>query len=153
MKKRRTLKPFAIMVILFFTIQFTGLAAMQPFMIQILKAYESPIPWEKAVIVLKIIENVTHVAFVCLIRFIGRRRMYLMACTGIFFSTLAISIYGFVVLPNGFNSFDQQSQSSQLENKYFGYIPLICIFVWDFFTNFGLYTIPGLYLSEILPFK
>lgn len=146
LNETRTLKPFAIMVLLFFTYHFTGLAAMKPIMVQILKAYKSPIPCEKAIIVLKIIENATHVAFVCLIRFMGRRRMYLMACTGIFFSTLTICYYGFVVLPNSFNSFDQKSHSSQLENKYFGYIPLICIFLRDFFTNFGLYTIPGLYL-------
>lgn len=43
LSRKRTLKPFFLVISLFFLAQFTGIQAMRPFTVQIMKAYNVPI--------------------------------------------------------------------------------------------------------------
>lgn len=56
---------------------------------------------------------------------------------GVFLSSLVISCYGFIYLPSGYISFDQTHRTFQLENKDLSYIPVVCLFLWSFFSFCG----------------
>lgn len=48
--RKRTLKPFFLVIFLFFLAQFTGFGAMRPYLVQILKAYKTPIKADQATV-------------------------------------------------------------------------------------------------------
>lgn len=56
--RKRTLKPIFIIMSLFFLLQFTGVAAMRPYIVQIFEAYKTPIGADYATVstVRKLIE-------------------------------------------------------------------------------------------------
>lgn len=153
LKRKANLKQFAILIPLFFLLQFTGVFAMRPFIVQILEAYESPIPLDQTAAILSFIDNLGQLASLCSVRFIGKRRLCLIMGAGIFVSTFVISCYGFIVLPSDFNSFDQQQHPFRVENQNLCYIPLICLFFWDFFSYASFFTIPWMLVSELFTFK
>lgn len=110
---------------------------MRPTIVQIFKAYESPIEFSKLAAWLSLSDNIGQFAFLFLIRFTGKRSLYLTVTTGIFLSTLVISFYGFIYLPIGFNSFDQKNQTFHQENPTLTYVPMVCLFAWSFFSYLG----------------
>lgn len=126
LKRKRVLKPFAILLAMFFLTQFTGMLSTRPFIIQIFKAYESPIEPDYAATLLSIADNLGNLTFILLVRFTGKRNLYMTMGAGIFFSSLIISIYGFIYLPSGYISFDLQKQSFELDDKQLAYIPMVC---------------------------
>lgn len=146
LKRKQTMKPFIIVMSLFVIAAFSG--AWYPFVVQIFKAYESPIAPDKAAALLSIVNNVANLVFLCLIRFTGKRYMYLTMLSGAFLCSFVICCYGFFVLPSGFNSFDH-TQTFSLENKQLGYIPFICILVWSFCLFCGVSTMPWQMVSEV----
>lgn len=136
LKRKRTLKPFAIILTMFVLAQFS-INAMRPFMVQIFKAYESQLSSDSNVIIIGIFENVANVSFMCFVRFIGRRKIYLFTNFGIFLNALIISCYGFTYLPSGYTSFDLQNQTLHQDNLILTYIPTCCLYFLTFFTYFG----------------
>lgn len=86
---------------------------------------------------MSIIDNFGQLAFLCLVRFTGKRRLYLIVTFGVFCSTLAISCFGFIYLPSGYNSFDENDASFHLENPNLAYVPMFLLFTWTFFSFCG----------------
>lgn len=83
LKRKQTIKPLIIVIALFFLGLFTGDSSMRPFFVQIFKAYDSPIPPDRAVAVVTFNANLAYIAFMCLVRFTGKRRLYLIMAIGI----------------------------------------------------------------------
>jgi hypothetical protein len=69
LKRKQTLKPFAIVMGLFFLAQFSGVFAMRPFIMQIFKAYNSPIEPDRTAAIMSLMDNLANVVFMCLVRF------------------------------------------------------------------------------------
>lgn len=88
----------------------------------------------------------------CLVKFTGKRKLYLTMLSMVFLCAAVVAGYGFAVLPNGYNSFDQ-SQHFTLENKHLAYIPFIAICVWSFCSFCIVRGLPWQMLSELFPFK
>lgn len=153
LRRKAILKPLFIVVSLFFLSQFTGDFAMKPFMVQIFKAYESPMAPDRAAGVTSVIANAATLCFICSVPLSGKRRLYLFTIAGLFLSSLVISLYGFIYLPSGYNSFNQQNQSFHLTNPNLAYIPMICLFLSSFFTFCGFNGIAWMLASELFPFK
>lgn len=153
LKRKRTIKPFIIIFTLFFLTQFTGILSMRPFMVQIFKAYNSPIEPDRAAAIMSLLDNVANVIFMCLVRFTGKRRVYLTMLSGVFVCALVVAIYGFIFLPSGYISFDRAHDAFQLENDKLSYIPLVSLFLWSFFSFCGFIGMPWMFLSELFPFK
>lgn len=70
LKRKCTLKPFAIVVTLFFLAQFSGILSMRPYMVQIFKAYGSPIAPDKAAVILSLLDNFANVAFMLMVKYV-----------------------------------------------------------------------------------
>lgn len=119
-------------------------------MVQIFKVYESPLPSEQTMVILGFLDNLASVVFICLVRLMGKRRLYLTAGFGIFISSLVITCYGFIVMPSGIVSFDQ---ANEVEGTNLAFIPVICLYFWNFFSNCGFMAMPWMLLSEVFPFK
>lgn len=85
---------------------------MRPFIMQIFKAYDSPIEPDRAAAIMSLLDNLANVVFMCLVRFTGKRRLYLSMLTGVFLCVLTIATYGFLVLPSGYISFDPTQYES-----------------------------------------
>lgn len=153
LKRKSNRKPFLIILSMFFLTNFTGDFSMRPFLAQIFKAYESPIPPDQILAITGFAINCADVIFTSLVHFTGKRRLYLTMGTGIFLSSLVIAGYGFIYLPSGYNSFDQNHRSFHLENKNPTYIPLVCLSLWGFFSYCGFTAMPSMLLTELFPFK
>lgn len=152
LKKPRTFKPFIIVLILFLVAQFTGDYAMRPVIIQIFKAYKSPIPPDQAATIMSFFDNVGNLGFMCLLRFTGKRKLYLSMATGVFLSSFIISMYGFIYLPAGYTSFDLE-EPHDVGNQNLTYIPLVCLCFWSFFSYCGFLATPWMLLAELFSFK
>lgn len=50
LQRKQTLKPFLIIMLLFFLSQFTGILAMRPYIVHILKAYDTPLSADRAAV-------------------------------------------------------------------------------------------------------
>lgn len=131
LKRRQTLRPLFIVLSLFFISSFSGPMAMSPFMVQVFKAYDSPIAPDKAVAALSVVDILATISFLCLIRFTGKRYLYLTMLTIVFLCSTIMGVYGYVFLPSGYNSFDKD-QNFVLENPQLSYIPFICIILMSF---------------------
>lgn len=152
LKRKQTLKPFGLVISLFFIAWFTGISGMGPFIVQIFKAYESPIAPDRTAAVQSFVNNVANLVFLCLLKFTGKRKLYLAMLTGILLCSAVTSIYGFMILPNGYNSFDK-TQNFTLDNKELGYIPFISIILWSFCSFCGVNSMAWQLLSEVFPYK
>lgn len=126
--------------------EFSGIAGMMPYIIQIFKAYGSPMDHNDAAIILHVVNNLAKISFLLLLRVTGKRPLYLIMLTGIFICSAVISGYGFICLPNGYNSFDHPKEIP-MGNQ----IPFVGIILWSFCTYCGVNSW-GM-LSEVFPFK
>lgn len=63
LKRKRTIKPFVIVISLFFLAQFSGMMSMRPFIVQIFKAYNSPIPPDNAAAIMSLLDNLANITF------------------------------------------------------------------------------------------
>lgn len=156
LKRQRTYKPFIIVMLLFFLADFSGSLSMKPFIVQIFKAYESPIAPDRAAAIMSFLDNMGNLTYIVLVRFTGKRRLYLTIITGVFLSSFIISCYGFIYLPNGYISFDQTDQSQpsfRLANTNLSYIPLFCLYFWSYFSYCGFIAMPWVLLAELFNFK
>lgn len=151
-KRKQTLKPLFIIVTLVCMLQISRVITIKPFILQIFKAYESPIPPDQAAAVLNFMNIIAHVIFLFVTHFIGKRRLYLTMLMAVFLSTAVLCAYGFAVLPIGYNSFSS-SKGLSLENKNLAYIPFVCIIFGSFCTFCGVSAVPSQMMSELFKFK
>lgn len=153
LKRKQTLKPFTIVMALFLIAAFSATFAMPSYIVQILKAYNVPMEPDQAAAVLSYVNNFGNISFLCLIRFTGKRYLYLTMLTILFLSALTLCGYGFMTLPNGYSSFQDLSPNFPLENKSLGYIPFVCIVLSSFCTFCGINSMPWQMISEVFPYK
>lgn len=154
LKRKQTLKPLFIVIASFFLFPFTGIVAMKPYMVQIFNAYNSPIPLDETMTLMSIFDAAGTLTMILLIRFTGKRRLYLFCMSAVLICSVTITWYGFTYLPSRYVSFDQGNREPfQLADKELAYIPYMCLITWSYFTCCGLFGIPWILLSELFPFK
>lgn len=147
--RKRTLKPFMLVITMFVICQFSGLSAMRPYLVQIFRTFSVPIDASWATVVIGILGFTANIACMCLIKPLGKRKIALISMLGTCISIVSLAIYAYQVLPPGINSFEKH----ELEQKDIGYIPLFLIYGLAFFTSFGLMPVPWMLMSEVFPFK
>lgn len=125
---------------------------MQAFIVQIYKAYETPIPPDQTAAVVTFVNNMSNIGFLVSLRFTGKRPLFLTMLGGMVVTTAILCAYGFIYLPPGYDSFDK-TQHFSLDNKPLTYIPFVCIILWSGFTYFGVNSLGWQMLSEIFPYK
>lgn len=151
LKRKKTLKPLAIVISLFIIAEFTGITGMHPFIAQIFNAYDSPFQPHHAMTIMSVVNNLANITFLCLIGFTGKRKLYLPMLAVVVLCSAITSAYGFIYLPIGYSS--NLSRKVSMQDKRLPYIPFICIILWSFCSYCGVNSMPWQMLSEVFPFK
>jgi MFS transporter, SP family, solute carrier family 2 (facilitated glucose transporter), member 6 len=149
--RKRTLKPFTLVISMFLFCQFSGMTAMRPYFVQIFQAFSVPIDASWATVVIGILGFAANIACTILIKPLGKRNIALISILGASISMTSLAIYAYKVLPAGLTSFEKHVTQDHDNNL--GYIPLALIYALAFFTSFGLMPVPWMLLSEVFPFK
>lgn len=76
-KRKRNLKPFILVILLDFFMEFSALGAWRGFMIQIIKAYGMPMKANVTTVVSSVINAAANVCFILSVKRIGKRKIYL----------------------------------------------------------------------------
>lgn len=151
MMRKRTLKPFLIVLVMFAFCQFSGLSGMRPYLVQIFDSYNVPVDSNWCTVLIGICGFVANILCMCIIKPLGKRKLALFSMVGVCVSIVSLSIYSYFVLPPGWTSFDKHEQ--KLDDHGMGYIPMIFIFILAFSTSLGMLPVPWMLLSEVFPFK
>ncbi|XP_055303169.1 facilitated trehalose transporter Tret1-like [Sitodiplosis mosellana] len=138
LKKRKNLKPFTIVVSLLSITFFSTTFAVSTYIVQIFEAYNVPMKSDIATVISNCVKLLANISYMFLIRFVGKRHLYLTMMTVLCLSTATISSYGFIILPIGYSSYPDISPNFPLDNKNLGYIPFICIISVTFCMFCGL---------------
>lgn len=69
LKEKSILRPFLIIVLLFVFAQFNGYTAMRPYILQLLKSYDCPIPYDQAATFLSVCDFFAVICLLSSIRF------------------------------------------------------------------------------------
>lgn len=152
LRRSKTMKPFFVVMSLFSIAAFTGATAMSPFIVQIMKAYASPMEPDRTATLVSIANNLGMFALLVFIRITGKRPLYLTMLSCVLLSAVVVCAYGFIWLPSGYNSFDQTKYVS-MDNEYLSYIPFVGMLLWHGFTCCGIYSVPWQWLSEAFPYR
>lgn len=91
MTKKRTLKPFALVSILFMLMQFTAMFAMRPYIVQVLSAHGISLDANLTTTIIAVIGILANVCIVLFIRSMGKRRIYLYSMVGNFLTCFGLS--------------------------------------------------------------
>lgn len=91
MTKKRALKPFALVSILFLLMQFTAMFAMRPYIVQILSAHGISLDANLITTIIGVIGILANICIVLFIRSMGKRRIYLYAIVGNFLTCFGLS--------------------------------------------------------------
>lgn len=91
MTRKRTLKPFVLVTILFLLMQFTGMFAMRPYIVPILSVHGISLNANFITIMLGILGIFANIFIVFTIRTFGKRKIYLYSMVGNFISSFALS--------------------------------------------------------------
>lgn len=86
--RRRNLWPFMLLSLAFFIVNFSGVYAVRPYLVQILKTYRTPISSNWATTAVGLAGMCGTITCVCLVAVVGKRRLYLVslgcACAAIY---------------------------------------------------------------------
>ncbi|XP_055301803.1 facilitated trehalose transporter Tret1-like [Sitodiplosis mosellana] len=152
LKRKQVLKPLFIVFSMFIIAEFSGMTGMTPFIVRIFVAYDSPISPDRAAAIQSFVNTAANILVLFLIKFTGKRKLYIFVLLVAFLCTGIISIYGFIILPNDYNSFDLSKLFSP-ENKQLAFIPFVCLIVWGFCAGCGVNSMPWQFVSEVYPSK
>lgn len=73
--RKRTLKPFILVITMFVFCQFSGLTAMRPYLVQIFQAFSVPINSSWATVAIGVLGFAANIACTCLIKTLGKRKI------------------------------------------------------------------------------
>lgn len=88
--RKRNLKPFVLLSIAFMISQFSGVFAMRPYIVQILKSYGIPISPNRATVFLGVTGICGTLTCVCIVKWVGKRRLYLASSVGLCLSIIGL---------------------------------------------------------------
>lgn len=152
--RKRTMKPFILIMVYFAITQFSGMHGMRPYLVQIFQAYNLPIDASYATVVIGVLGLLANIVCMSLIKFVGKRKLSLYSITITSLSCLSLAFYAKYMFPPGWTSFDKHENIHlAAANSGLNYIPMILFFMLAFFTSVGLAPVPWILLSELFPFK
>lgn len=143
MTERRTLKPFTLITLLFLLMQFSGMFATRPYIVQILSAHG--LSWDAnfTTVALGVIGVFANICIVFSIRLLGKRNIYLYSMFGNFLTCFGLgeslinrcfefilrfryvhiktfffsAVYGYVFFPAGWSSIENTASEATTKNE------------------------------------
>lgn len=90
-KRKRTIKPFLLVGLLYFFVEASPMIAIQPYVILVLKAYGTPINANSVTVLLAVISIVSTSFLTLTIQAVGKRRIYLISIVTITLCSFGLS--------------------------------------------------------------
>lgn len=91
MTRKRTLKPFVLITILYILMEFSGMFVMRPYIVQILNAYGIPLDANLTTVFLGLLGVAANLCLLATVKFFGKRKIYLCSMIGTVLSCFALS--------------------------------------------------------------
>lgn len=88
--RKRIIKPFILIITLYFFGQFGGASVMRPYLVQIFQVYEVPIDPQYGIVIFGLIATLANIVMMTIVRFTGKRKLLLCSMIGTAFSTIAL---------------------------------------------------------------
>lgn len=155
--RKRTLRPFALLLVCFLVMQFSGMAAMRAYLVQIFAAYGMPISPNWSTVVVGLMGLVANIVCMGVVRVIGKRKLFFFSLAGASVCCFGLSFYAYTALPAGWSSFDKHEATATRAAATAGgsdpFIAMVMFFGLAFFTGVGVAPLPWILLSEMFPFK
>lgn len=171
---RSTRRPFALILFGFLLMQFTGLSAIRPFLVQIFQTFAIPMDPNWGTVVVALVNISANVTCMVLLKFVGKRQLYLYSLAGCLVSCFSIgefrvcemfylrcfctnlsfrivAAFAYSIFPPGYSSFDRHHD--MLPVSMANSMAMYMFFSLAFFTNLGIYPVTFTLLSEIFPFR
>lgn len=98
MTRKRTIKPFVLITLLYILMEFSGMFVMRPYIVQILNVYKVPLDTSLTTVVLGLLGIAANLCLLVSVKFFGKRRIYLWSMVGTFLSCFALSKFVIIVL-------------------------------------------------------
>ncbi|XP_038119209.1 facilitated trehalose transporter Tret1 [Culex quinquefasciatus] len=149
--RKRNLRPFVLVMLLFLFGQLSGLTGMRPYLVQIFQAYGVPLDANWATVSTGLLGLMANIVCMMSIKFVGKRRLALFSLCFTSLSCISLAIYAFNVFPPGWTSFDVHEKVNTADGL--NYIPMLLFFLLAFSTSVGVLPVPWILLSEVFPFK
>lgn len=89
--RKRTRKPFILISILYVMMEFSGMFAMRPYIVQILNAYGIPIGASSTTVLLGLLGLVANIFLLFTVKVFGKRNIYLVTICGTFLCCFGLS--------------------------------------------------------------
>lgn len=89
-KRKRSLKPFILIVCLQFFVEFSGIMVWTPYIIQVLKAHGIPIQANFTTVIMSVVGFIAHVCLLLSVNTLGKRKICLCSNIIVVLSCLAL---------------------------------------------------------------
>lgn len=89
--RKRTLRPFALIMFCFVVAQFAGIHSIRPYMVQLFVVFRVPLDANWTTVIMGVMSVAANVVVMCAISFVGKRRLYFFSLAGTAFSCFALS--------------------------------------------------------------
>lgn len=148
LRRKRTMKPFILVMILFGICQFSGVNAMRPYLVQLFKAYGVNVDAQYGTVIFGLVGLVANILAMIAVKYVGKRNLFLFSIIGTATSTIALGIFAYTNFPYNWSSFDNHANIDG-QNA----LPMILFCIISFSASIGLTPVPWMILSEVFPFK
>lgn len=167
-----TRRPFGLIMVAFVLVQFSGLSAVRPFMVQLFQTFAIPMDPNMGTVWIAVLNISANVVCMCTLKLVGKRNLFLFSLLGCLLSCFSIgntsrdmhihdgvylyrilsaAILAHAIFPPGYSSFDQHHDT--VAPSVANTLAMYMFFSLAFFTNLGLYPVTFTLLSEIFPFR
>lgn len=149
--RKRNLRPFVLVILLFVFGQLSGMTGMRPYLVQIFQAYGVPLDANWATVSTGLLGLLANIVCMICIKFVGKRKLALFSMSLTALCCLSLSVYAFNVFPAGWTSFEAHEKIDTADGL--SYIPMFLFFILAFASSVGVLPVPWILLSEVFPFK
>lgn len=110
--RKRTIKPFILITVLYILMEFCGMFAMRPYIVQILNSYSVPIRTNVTTLYLGLIGLIANIMLVFTMKLLGKRKIYLISMAGNVFCCIVLGVWIVYLFININRKFQIRSLSS-----------------------------------------
>lgn len=153
MKRKRTIKPFALITISFFLMKFSGVFATRPYLVQILRAHGITMDAHLTTVGLSLFGMAAQIIVLFTVHSLGKRWLYLCSMFGNVLSCFGLALYGYRFFPVGWTSMTTPDVSIQEVTGDYSYFALAMFTSMQFCISLAVALVPCMLMFEVFPFK
>lgn len=148
----KTLRPFGLLMLMFFVVQISGNSAIRPFLVQIFQTFRLPIDANWASVIMALTDILSGMFCIVAIPLLGKRRLFLGALCGVVAACIGIAVnalLSFDLATSTFYRVPVETGVEQLNDNHFALVLFIALAACANIVN----CMPWILSSEVFPFR